>query len=85
MNLFNDIQNLINELNVSISKLSEVAEKRFKRDVAEAMYNTNQEHINATKVLDEIHKTLTNQAIPVNISQLNLAECIKKIVEEGNN
>lgn len=28
----------------------EVAELRFKRDVAEAMYNANQEHINTTKL-----------------------------------
>lgn len=28
----------------------EVADKRFKRDVAETMYNTNQEHINVTKL-----------------------------------
>jgi hypothetical protein len=27
-----------------------VAEKRYKRDIAETMYNTNQEHINATKL-----------------------------------
>ena len=28
----------------------EVADKRFKRDVAETMYNTNLEHINVTKL-----------------------------------
>ena len=28
----------------------EVAELRFKRDVAEALYNANQEHINVTKL-----------------------------------
>lgn len=28
----------------------EVAELRFKRDIAEAMYNANQEHINTTKL-----------------------------------
>lgn len=93
MDLFNEIQNLITELNVSIKKLREhgtdfadaekqykitlrqealklradenmavtlinqvvygipeVAEKRFKRDVAEAMYQANMEHINATKL-----------------------------------
>lgn len=27
-----------------------VAEKRFKRDIAQAMYNANQEHINSTKL-----------------------------------
>lgn len=93
MDLFNDIQNLINKLNNSISLLSkygkeladaerdykmtlrqealklrndenmavtlinqiiygipEVANKRFKRDVAEAMYNTAQESINVLKL-----------------------------------
>lgn len=38
---------LINQI---IFGVPEVAEKRFKRDVAETMYNTNQEHINATKL-----------------------------------
>lgn len=93
MDLFNDIQNLMDELTTSIKLLRkngndlanaerdykiclrqealklrqeqdmpvtlinqiifgvpEVAEKRFKRDVAETMYNTNQEHINVTKL-----------------------------------
>lgn len=93
MDLFEDIQKLIDELNISIKKLRqtgndlaeaerdykmtlrqealklrtqedmpvtlinqiiygvpEVAQKRFKRDVAEAMYQSNQEHINATKL-----------------------------------
>lgn len=93
MDLFDSIQELMDELNVSISKLREhgnklaiaerdykvllrqealklrqeknmpvtlinqiiygvpeVAEARFKRDVAETMYNTNQEHINVTKL-----------------------------------
>lgn len=93
MDLFNEIQNLIQELTISIKKLREtgnkfaeaerdykimlrqealklrqeknmpvtlisqiiygvpeVANKRFSRDVAETMYNTNQEHINATKL-----------------------------------
>ena len=93
MDLFNDIQALMNELTSSIKLLRkngndlaaaereykiclrqealklrqeknmpvtliaqiiygvpEVAEKRFKRDVAETMYNTNQEHINVTKL-----------------------------------
>lgn len=31
--------------------VKEVADKRFKRDVAQTVYNTNLEHINATKVL----------------------------------
>ncbi|MBQ3298607.1 MAG: hypothetical protein IJA94_06655 [Bacilli bacterium] len=38
---------LINQI---IFGVPEVADKRFKRDVAETMYNTNQEHINATKL-----------------------------------
>lgn len=93
MDLINDIQALMEELTISIKKLSqtgqalaeaerdykvtlrqealklrvekdmpvtlinqiifgvpEVAEKRFKRDVAETIYNTNQEHINAAKL-----------------------------------
>ena len=93
MDLINDIQILMEELTISIKKLSrhgqilaeaerdykitlrqealklrvekdmpvtlinqiifgvpEVAEKRYKRDIAETLYNTNQEHINATKL-----------------------------------
>ena len=93
MDLFDNIQELMEELNVSIKKLREhgnklaeaerdykvllrqealklrqeknmpvtlinqiiygvpeVAEARFKRDVAETMYNTNQEHINVCKL-----------------------------------
>ena len=38
---------LINQI---IYGVPEVAEKRYKRDIAEVMYNTNQEHINATKL-----------------------------------
>lgn len=38
---------LINQI---IYGVPEVAEKRFKRDIAETIYNTNQEHINATKL-----------------------------------
>lgn len=38
---------LINQI---IFGVPEVAEKRYKRDIAETMYNTNQEHINATKL-----------------------------------
>lgn len=37
-------------INQVIYGVPEVADKRFKRDVAEAMYNTNQEYINATKL-----------------------------------
>lgn len=38
---------LINQI---IYGIPTVADKRFKRDIAETMYNTNQEHINATKL-----------------------------------
>ena len=38
---------LINQI---IYGVPEVAEKRFKRDVAQTMYDTNQEHINVTKL-----------------------------------
>ena len=38
---------LINQI---IYGIPDVAEKRYKRDIAETMYNTNQEHINATKL-----------------------------------
>lgn len=38
---------LINQI---IYGVPEVADKRFKRDIAETIYNTNQEHINATKL-----------------------------------
>ena len=38
---------LINQI---IYGVPEVAEKRFKRDIAETMYLSNQEHINATKL-----------------------------------
>lgn len=37
-------------INQVIYGVPEVAEKRFKRDIAEAMYNTNQEYINTTKL-----------------------------------
>lgn len=93
MELFNDIQELIEKLNTAIKSLAkkgqelaeaekdykitlrqealklrqeknmavtlinqiiygipQVAEKRFKRDIAEAMYNTNQEYINTLKL-----------------------------------
>lgn len=38
---------LINQI---IFGVPEVAEKRFKRDIADTMYQSNQEHINATKL-----------------------------------
>jgi hypothetical protein len=92
MNLFNDIQELIEKLNIAIKSLAkkgqelaeaerdykitlrqealklrsdgmavtlinqivygipEVASKRFKRDIAETMYQTNLEYINTTKL-----------------------------------
>ena len=93
MELFNDIQELIEKLNIAIKSLAkkgqelaeaerdykitlrqealklrqeknmavtlinqiiygipEVADKRFKRDIAEAMYQTNLEYINTTKL-----------------------------------
>lgn len=37
-------------INQVIYGVPEVAEKRFKRDVAEATYTANQEHINVTKL-----------------------------------
>lgn len=37
-------------INQVIYGVPEVAEKRFKRDIAETMYNTNLEHINVTKL-----------------------------------
>lgn len=37
-------------INQVVYGVPEVADKRFKRDVAEAMYNTNQEYINTTKL-----------------------------------
>lgn len=38
---------LINQI---IFGVPEVANKRFKRDIAQTMYDTNQEHINVTKL-----------------------------------
>ena len=37
-------------INNIIYGVKEVADKRFKRDVAQAMYNSNLEHINVTKL-----------------------------------
>lgn len=39
----------------------EVAEKRFKRDVAETMYQTNQEYINTTKLQIRILESQLNR------------------------
>lgn len=38
---------LINQI---VYGIKEVAEKRYKRDIAKALYDSNQEHINATKL-----------------------------------
>lgn len=40
---------------------NEVAEKRFKRDVAEAIYKANLEHINATKLYIRIIENQLNR------------------------
>lgn len=37
-------------INSTVYGVPTIAEARFKRDVAEAMYKANQEHINATKL-----------------------------------
>ena len=37
-------------ISLTIYGMPEVAELRFKRDIAETIYRTNQEHINATKL-----------------------------------
>ena len=55
----------------------EVAEMRFKRDVAETMYNTNQEHINVTKLklsLFKSHLLCFNKILLSNLP--NLLYCI---------
>lgn len=104
MDLFNQLQEMIQKLNVSIKTLatngkalaeaekeykitlrqealklrqekgmpvtliqqivygvSDVADKRFKRDVAEAMYNTNQEYINTMKLQIRILENQLNR------------------------
>ena len=103
MNLFNEMQKLLNDLNISIKKLREtgtdfaeaerdykitlrqealklraekgmpvtliqqvvygvpeVADKRFKRDVKEAIYQANQESINSTKLKLRILENITS-------------------------
>ena len=40
----------ITEIGLSIKGQSEVAEKMFKRDVAQVMYDANKEHINVVKL-----------------------------------
>jgi len=37
-------------INLTVYGIEEVAELRFKRDIAEAVYDANKEHINATKI-----------------------------------
>lgn len=49
---------LINQI---IYGVPEVADARFKRDVAEAMYNSNQEHINVTKLKMRIIESQINR------------------------
>ena len=44
----------------------EVAEKRFKRDVAEAIYNANQESINSTKLQIRVIESQLNREWSVN-------------------
>lgn len=104
MDLFNEIEELIKKLNVSINSLKnngralaeaekeykitlrqealklredkkmpvtlinqiiygipEVAKKRFERDVAETMYNTNQEFINTTKLKIRVLESQLNR------------------------
>lgn len=108
MNLFNELQDMTQKLNVSIKTLAnngralaeaerdykitlrqealklrqekgmpvtliqqivygvpEVADKRFKRDVAEAMYNTNQEYINTMKLQIRIIENQLNREFGV--------------------
>lgn len=49
---------LINQI---IYGIPEVADKRFKRDIAEAMYNTNQEYINTTKLQIRVLESQLNR------------------------
>lgn len=52
---------LINQI---IYGVPEVAEKRFKRDVAQTMYDTNQEHINVTKLKLRLLEAQLNREYP---------------------
>lgn len=45
-------------INLIIYGVKEIAELRFKRDVKKVIYNANQEHINATKI---VIRVLENQ------------------------
>lgn len=111
MDLYNEIQNKINELNISLKKLREtgtayaeaerdykitlrqealklrseknmaitliqqvvygvpeVADKRFKRDVAEAIYKANQEAINTIKLQIRVLESQLSREYGVNTS-----------------
>ena len=111
MDLYNEIQNKINELNVSLKKLREtgtayaeaerdykitlrqealklrsekgmaitliqqvvygvpeVADKRFKRDVAEAIYKANQEAINTIKLQIRVLESQLSREYGINSS-----------------
>lgn len=111
MDLYNEIQNKINELNISLRKLREtgtayaeaerdykitlrqealklrseknmaitliqqvvygvpeVADKRFKRDVAEAIYKANQEAINTIKLQIRVLESQLSREYGVNSS-----------------
>lgn len=111
MDLYNEIQNKINELNISLKKLREtgtayaeaerdykitlrqealklrsekgmaitliqqvvygvpeVADKRFKRDVAEAIYRANQEAINTIKLQIRVLESQLSREYGVNTS-----------------
>ena len=111
MDLYNEIQNKINELNISLKKLREtgtayaeaerdykitlrqealklrsekgmaitliqqvvygvpeVADKRFKRDVAEAIYHANQEAINTIKLQIRVLESQLSREYGINTS-----------------
>lgn len=111
MDLYNEIQNKINELNISLKKLREtgtayaeaerdykitlrqealklrseknmaitliqqvvygvpeVADKRFKRDVAEAIYKANQEAINTIKLQIRVLESQLSREYGINSS-----------------
>lgn len=111
MDLYNEIQNKINELNISLRKLREtgtafaeaerdykitlrqealklrsekempvtliqqvvygvpeVADKRFKRDVAEAIYHANQEAINTIKLQIRVLESQLSREYGINTS-----------------
>lgn len=50
LKLRNDEKMAVTLINQIIYGIPEVADKRFKRDIAEAMYNTAQENINVLKL-----------------------------------